>query len=441
MNQGIDPAILAAAPPDPEEVDEDEDPTDHEVETGEQSADAAAPADKRPPNLRTHPSKIIRDPRIKWTKILEKLYGDGMMGDAITIAVQRTGLGLNNRSAPEDLPDAIDGASVSGSEGRAPGDELISYLTDCYHLAQQESRWGVCRYKLTFTGKNTGRWYGWAEITLPHPKEILTQRNRASQYAHPPAEGGWPSGSGVPPRPRMQGSPPLAGFRAPAQPASDEVRLLTELARLDGRYAALLEQRAQSTSPETMTAQGIAEAVKTGIVEAFKLAGIGQPTAPAGAPQAPVAPAPPPTPAEVAATTKDPIESLETIFEQVERIDKFKARVRAFAGVPETPEVKAEVVSSHGGASAASAPYETFELPDVTIDGEAVELVGVSGVDGDFGDWLKAAANANPKLVIAAVKNIASRFMRQPVAHGPTAAAAAQATADQMANGVAGPTA
>lgn len=239
-------------------VDDDEDEEEPEVANGFHVASPATPQIQP-----SQPRKRINKPRLKaqglgaperprfhnqeaellWPEVLESLKHLGKTPYDIRIRV--------SRMTPEkhQLGVAFDGASVMGSEAQSPGDQLIEFVIDNYHLHQNQQ--GPMRYDISFMWSMNGQVYTRGILSLPSQAEILSLR-RARMTNAANAGATKPTGVGYAPPPQYPPQPTYQQPYYPPPPAaapSPQGHDMNELAYLRGVLTEAISASRENRAP------------------------------------------------------------------------------------------------------------------------------------------------------------------------------------------------
>ena len=125
-----------------------------------------------------NPSKSVLD---RWPDVIDHLRELGFGPDNCQISVHRVTLGPV-ASPPTECHPMISGEQVIGGGSLTPGEALVNYLTDVFHMTQPYPARYVLgfRYKQRPAGK-TNYVICTAEYQLGHPSELARQRMLAQQ--------------------------------------------------------------------------------------------------------------------------------------------------------------------------------------------------------------------------------------------------------------------
>jgi hypothetical protein len=308
-----------------------------------------------------------KDAAVIWDHVLEEARKTGRSPELIGISVKRFGLGAYPSEA-QDLQ-MINGELVMGDERTSPGDALVRYITDVYHLTTANS---PKLYKLSFhfrIGTRNQIAAPIAELRLGHPDEIRASQASAARYAHEkmiadavkgsrpvPATGSFGAipGYAPPPQPYQplgypsQGQAPYPGYYPPppiqgASPEFEAMRrelaatmgALNERARLEG----LIPPPAPPAAPVVAGPTPEETAARTAQIVAQVMTGMGFTPALAAKLNSPQL-----SPAAVQGAITDPLELLDKAFEQMDRFRKLDKRMEE-RYTPEEEEEKPVVVA------------------------------------------------------------------------------------------------
>lgn len=324
-----------------------------------------------------------------WNRILEESISSGRGGaDSIYIRCKRWAIGVI-KTRSEDL-EPIDGRIVAGSEDKSPGEELIEYVTNVYHLGAPI---GPARYEFDFfykSGRENHVKAPRGELNLPDPKNIIRQREAAEMlmrrkmlageggagvgyYPQGPGRGvgGYPAGPNyAPPQASVQPQapqmpsyvpPPVAG----ASPELEAMRQVLERqgreqARMAGMYEEKLRQEGLAPAPAAHgipTKEELSAMIATTVAQTL----VGMGFKPPG-----IEAAPPPSVTQVQTAVKDPIDSMETLFTSFERMEKLKGRMKNFFS-PEEEETPEEKPTEATAIVVEDDPYKMKEIPLIGV--------------------------------------------------------------------------
>ena len=353
-----------------------------------------------------------------WNRILEESISSGRGGaDSIYIRCKRWAIGVI-KTRSEDL-EPIDGRIVAGSEDKSPGEELIEYVTNVYHLGAPI---GPARYEFDFfykSGRENHVKAPRGELNLPDPKNIIRQREAAEMLMRRKmlaGEGGagvgyYPQGvsrgvGGYPtvyPQPQAPPQAPPPYIPPPVAGASPELEAMRqrlemqarEQARTAGMYEEKLRQEglAPAVSTHTLpTKDELTNLIATTVAKTL----VGMGFKPPG-----IEATPPPSVTQVQTAVKDPIDSMETLFTSFERMEKLKGRMKNFfSPEEEAPEEKpqeaiATVVDDD--------PYKMKEIPLIGV------WFGPRAPNESLTDYAIRIAMHNPEKAQKIAGEIASR--------------------------------
>lgn len=204
---------------------EDENPVEVEARAGV----AAAPVDaksKKGVGNRGHgkigegPGKAPfenRDAELLWPEILGKLPPMGHSAYDLMVRVLRV-----DPPPREQIGRAFESSAVRGDGGSLiPGDALISYVTQYYHVPFQQ---GPAQYELQWVWKSTGQIFAMGTLRLPSRDAISAAY--AAEWQRRQQEGAGNAAPGVMPPGMVPPAPPPMGFGAP--PAQQQVQQPTQ---------------------------------------------------------------------------------------------------------------------------------------------------------------------------------------------------------------------
>jgi hypothetical protein len=289
-----------------------------------------------------------KDAAVIWDAVLQQAREQNRPPELIGISVTRLGMGAFPSEA-QNL-NQINGDLVCGDEHTSPGDALVRYITDVYHMPSAKS---PKLYKLAFhfrTGTRNQIQAPVAELRLGDPAEIQAQRDAEARFLQQKAineavkgarAGATPlQGMGAPPPwPYPTPQPPGPGYQTPGYPqpqyyppqpipgASPELEAMRrEMAAMMGainertRIEGLAPPVAQA--PTVVVPSAEEQAAMMARTVAQTLVGLGFTPALAQKLNSPQF-----TPATIQAAITDPLELLDKAFEQVDRFRKLDKRM------------------------------------------------------------------------------------------------------------------
>jgi len=312
----------------------------------EENGDGGEPQEPRE-HVPGSPKKRIPKPRLKklglgapeeipfkyqeaellWVEILDRMPRWGKSAFDLGCRVSRL--------APDkmQLGNAFSCEAIVGDDGKSPGDALIDFVSDNYHLASGQQ--GPMRYELLFFWKAGGKYVTKGILSLPSAAEIMAFRRARmmSSMKNQPA-----AGVGAPPAmmPQMPAQPSFSPAYYPhphQQPpmAPDFSAVMNELAytrgALNEALAASREGRQPNIpppppgvgappAPQGMTKKEVVEAV----VEVLKATGLLPAAAGVGAP--------PPTPPAAAQEATSVVSSFGTFVKQMQEFKRLGSEMR-----------------------------------------------------------------------------------------------------------------
>jgi hypothetical protein len=167
-----------------------------------------------------------KDAAVIWDAVLQQARESNRPPELIGISVTRLGMGAFPSEA-QNL-NQINGDLVCGDEHTSPGDALVRYITDVYHMPSAKS---PKLYKLGFhfrTGTRNQIQAPVAELRLGDPAEIQAQRDAEARFlqqkaineAVKGARAGAAAGMGAPPPswPHQPPQYPGPGYQTPGYP-------------------------------------------------------------------------------------------------------------------------------------------------------------------------------------------------------------------------------
>ena len=405
-----------------------------------------------------------KDAAVIWDAVLEQARKDNRPPELIGISVLKLGIGAFPSEAQN--MNMINGDLVCGDEHTSPGDALVRYITDVYHIPTSNS---PKLYKLSFhyrTGTRNQIQSPVAELRLAAPQEIQAQRAAEERFKQQKAINdavkGVRSAAGVgslPPQSQM--APPYypqPGYSPQPQPypyyppppiqgASPELEAMrrematmmgaiNERARLEGLApppAPIVQHPPQPTAEE--------QAAATARVVAQTLVGLGFTPALAAKLNSPAL-----SPASVQGAITDPLELLDKAFEQMDRFRKLDKRMEERYAPEEEEEPK---------------KLPPMEATKVEIDKTALKPMPLAGPlfggkipqwramndDDNLGSYVAQLALGNPDIALGFVEKLSNSALAKALpsivqklmgAGLPAVAAAVQA---KQLNGTAQPAA
>ena len=133
-----------------------------------------------------NPAQAVRNKDIGqiWTDVVEMLRKDQKSPGDVWVRLKRIDMGPN-RTIGEAIVDLmpIDGYQIAGGPETSPGQELVNYVTEVYHLAGSA---GPAKYifDITYKSGQSGRFPApQGELVLGDPKGIIRQREAARMMA------------------------------------------------------------------------------------------------------------------------------------------------------------------------------------------------------------------------------------------------------------------
>jgi hypothetical protein len=374
-----------------------------------------------------------RDVALIWTRVVEEAAKNGAGPDSMYIRCKRWSTGPLKTLA-EDLA-TIDGTIVGGSDTASPGEELIDYVTQVYHLGAPI---GAAKYEFDFfnkSGKQNHLPAPKGELRLGDPKDIMRQREAAEVFARRKAYNagsaaptysafnyrGVPSNAvgsyPTPPNVSVHQPPQSPQYPPPVAGASPELEGMRrsleaqarEQARLSGMYEERLRLEGLAPPPAAAapTKEELSQLIATSVAQTL----VGMGFKPPGIDTHPPA-TPPPSVQQVQTATKDPIDSMETLFTNFERMEKLKGRMKTFFS-PEEEESEEPVKPSETPQQIVvqDDPYKMKEVPLVG------DIVGVGKlqfgprVDGEsLVDYAIRLGVHNPTAAEKIMSGIVSRM-------------------------------
>ena len=121
-----------------------------------------------------------KDAAVIWDAVLEQARRDNRPPALVGISVLKLGIGAYPSEAQN--MNMINGDLVCGDEHTSPGDALVRYITDVYHIPTSDT---PKLYKLSFhyrTGTRNQIQSPVAELRLAAPQEILAQRAAEERF-------------------------------------------------------------------------------------------------------------------------------------------------------------------------------------------------------------------------------------------------------------------
>jgi hypothetical protein len=343
-----------------------------------------------------------KDALVVWPHIIENvLKPKGVGPSAVMFSAERVGIGpFPSDSIPVGR---FDGEAVAGEATVSPGDAIVNYVTEVFHLGRRNQ--GPAIYKLRCYWKSKGDTIRIMDVKLDDPAEITAQRAREIRYAQSQM-GSVPSRVPAyqPPAPYVPGTPyqPPPAFQAPPQGQSPQemfsmfqsmMGMVTDfnerarqaaLATGQPPPAPIVVQQAPSPPPApteppkprlTEEEQEMIEEVKFRR-RAERLGYVPRETIPAVAAS---------TSQQVAATAANPVEGIRALLGSFKEIDKLRGDVAKVFGVPEPEEIEATEPDK--------APFSVVKIPLANFKGK--EILWPRNVEGGFLEWAQAAVMSN----------------------------------------------
>lgn len=341
------------------------------------------------------PAWHYQEAELLWPEVLEDIKRRGMSAYDFCCRVSRL--------QPElmQMGSAFECSAIMGSETVTPGDALIEYVTEHYHLPLSQ---GPQRYDIAFVQKVGAKIYARGRLSLLSAAEIMAMRSanlRLQQQKLPNQVG-----VGAPPPPPAPYQPPPT-YAQPSYPVpqstSDEVSFLRQqLQRLESNNEAMrqevLNAAREGRQPIIQPAQpedriSRLEKLVEKLIESKATPAVG-----VGAP---------PTTQVAAAETASGVSSLKTMFDNFREVKgMFKQAREIFAEEEDDdgdePEDNKQPVVATPEKKEDPIPFEVAELPTSPkwSNGEPVRYAR-NKETGDI-DWL-GAAMANPHVAEKAV--------------------------------------
>jgi hypothetical protein len=254
------------------------------------------------------------DPAQLWGEILDRLRAYPQLGTVYDLNIRI----MNERAQPLGTFEA---STVQGSEQQSPGDALVTYVIDQFHIPLAQ---GAATYDIQIVWKKNSNIYARARLNLPSREQLLAlrlanERRTAAQappgfspypqqgYGAPPPGYGSPQGYAPQPQPHYAqpapqqplpagyGPAPQQGYGAPPYAPQQahgfgsnerELAMIHELAASRGMFADMARemlQRAQA-APVGITQEEMRLRVENAELRA-RLGMAGQPAQPAQAVQ------------------------------------------------------------------------------------------------------------------------------------------------------------
>lgn len=342
------------------------------------------------------PAWHYQEAELLWPEVLEDIKRRGMSAYDFCCRVSRL--------QPElmQMGSAFECSAIMGSETVTPGDALIEYVTEHYHLPLSQ---GPQRYDIAFVQKVGAKIYARGRLSLLSAAEIMAMRSanlRLQQQKLPQNQVGV---GAPPPAPVYQPPPTYPAYAQPAAPqsTSDEVAFLRQqLQRLESNNEAMRQEvlaaaregrqpNIQPAQPEDRISR--LEKLVEKLIESKA---------------APVGVGAPPTTQVAAAETASGVSSLKTMFDNFREVKgMFKQAREIFAeeedddGDEDPADTKQPVVATPEKKED-PIPFEVAELPTSPkwSNGDPVRYAR-NKETGDI-DWF-GAAMANPHVAEKAV--------------------------------------
>lgn len=347
-----------------------------------------------------------KDIGLIWTGVIEKLHLDQRSPAEVWIRVKRIDMSPNRTAADatSDLP-PIDGQAVAGTSEISPGQDLLNYVTEVYHLSDPR---GPAKYifDISYKSGQSGRFPApQGELLLGDPRAIIRQRDAAQAVARRRQMEGQHQGPYVPqgvPRwggPSDVGStgggghgsytpgmgagmfqpPPQAGYQPPVvqAPAGASPEMLAMYQRTNDQMNYLmgqLQQRAQleglpqfaQPAPVQQSPEQAAATMAQAIVMAMKAVGMGPPPTPVAPVAAPIPPVAPATAEQVRQQVGRPSDGLRALAQELRQRKEIEAELRDLLGIipPEEGEDE-EPVRTPQSIEIQDDPFKMSEIPVV----------------------------------------------------------------------------
>lgn len=236
------------------------------------------------------------DPLIVWPNVIAYCERKGYQpSEVISIAVCRKPAGphVGDNQALQTIP----GASVLGDSLTTPGDALMRYVIEVYHMAYDRP----ATYELRFLFRpNRSRALKTAHLTLADPREMLAVKSRAAQLAASTAYQGPALGSTYPltQPPWVYPQASQVSMQSPPTQAAQPLGTLPQGAHPQSQHAPSYDPTVSQAVENLRRELGVVFGMMTAQQqhEAARQLGMGAPPAPSASPTwQPLAVAPPST--------------------------------------------------------------------------------------------------------------------------------------------------
>jgi hypothetical protein len=340
-----------------------------------------------------------KDALVVWPHIIENiLKPKGVGPSAVMFSAERIGIGpFPSDSIPVGR---FDGEAVAGEATVSPGDAIVNYVTEVFHLGRRNQ--GPAVYKLRCYWKSKGDTIRIMDVKLDDPAEITAQRAREIRYAQSqmgsvpsrmPAYQAPPYAPGAP----YQPPPPGPQGQSPQEMFSMFQSMMGMVTDFNERARAAAAAAGQQAPPQFVVQQAppqpppapveppkprLTEEEQQFIDEGkFRKMASSMGFVPRDSiPQAPA-----PSSQQVAAAVQNPVDGLRSFLTTIKELDKIRGDVNKALGVGEPPD--------DPDPEPDKAPFSVVKIPLANFKGK--EILWPRNVEGGFLEWAQAAVMSN----------------------------------------------